>query len=251
MRYSYLLLIACLFACSQKNETNISSWQLIDYKVSYYDTITGQKAYEERPDMLKEYDGIMIVDNEIQFVNKVLSKKANHIKILEDDTTKPFLRLLSYSGYVQQSEIFIKWETAVEHHISHFELYVSHDGKEFVFLDKILAESGTSRMNYVCIDKNPKPGINYYQLYCVDVSGEKVVSNIIAINYSTGNVNKLINDGERIYLPFAIGDFYPVSVIYKNDHEMLWEGMKRDIRFYDSKQEVKTGNKKLEMKFTR
>lgn len=246
MKYSYLLLIVCLFACSQKNETNISSWTLTDYKVSYYDTITGQKVYEERPAMLKEYDGIMITDGEIQFVNKTQFQKSNHIKTLAND-----LVLLSFSAYVQQSEISIKWETAVEHRISYFELYVSHDGTEFVFLDKILAKGETSRMSYVYIDKNPKPGINYYQLRCMDVAGEKVVSNIIGINYSTGNANKLINDGERIYLPFAIGDFYPVSVIYKNDHEMFWEGMKRDVRFYDSHQIEKTGNKKLEMKFIR
>ena len=87
--------------------------------------------------------------------NAVLSSELIVFNILKKDKT-----------------VQLSWQTAAEHHVSHFDIERSNDGKTFAKIGEQKAVGGAHKTAYTALDDTPQYGINYYRLKIVDTDGK-------------------------------------------------------------------------------
>jgi|GEM_PF-1449023 len=91
------------------------------------------------------------------------------------------VELVSFSGFDNHCSVKLKWETATETNFNHFIVERSHDGTNFVTIEKIIATGNLAagaKYNYT--DRDIKP-VNYYRLKIVDNDGTYDYSGIRAV----------------------------------------------------------------------
>lgn len=92
------------------------------------------------------------------------------------------IELLSFTGEASAIGNALFWSTATEQDHDYFILEKSKDGEQFAAFAEIKgAGNSTSMQNYRYLDETPFNGITYYRLQSVDLSGQKEVSKVIAI----------------------------------------------------------------------
>ncbi len=81
--------------------------------------------------------------------------------------------LISFNVLLNRSkEVEIKWATASEENVSHYDVERSRDGYDFHKIAQVEAiGNSASILNYENLDKNPFRGVSYYRLKIVDVDG--------------------------------------------------------------------------------
>lgn len=92
------------------------------------------------------------------------------------------------------------WKTASEINNDYFEIESSSDGITWHVISTIMGAGNSNKIiNYTEIDEKPLPGISYYRLKQVDITGNFSYSNIIVINRcnSEGYINVLYNKEEE------------------------------------------------------
>lgn len=91
--------------------------------------------------------------------------------------------LLSFNVVLNnQKEVALKWTTASEENMDHYEIQRSQDGRSFSFLESIdLPEDSETTKSYQAFDKNPFRGLSYYRLKMVDLDGSVEYSEIKSI----------------------------------------------------------------------
>lgn len=96
------------------------------------------------------------------------------------------LKLLSFTGRLNNGKTELNWKTANEINTKHFEIERSSDGSHFakIAIEKAL---GRGSNNYNTIDGKPLTGNNYYRLKMVDNDGKFEYSTVILI---TGSDNR-------------------------------------------------------------
>lgn len=117
-----------------------------------------------------------------------LSQTSQLAEIETNDVTVLPVRLVSFIGKLQNSQIRLSWTTATEENNSHFNVLRSTDGKTFEKIGKING-NGTSKVrnNYQFIDSNPVAGTNYYKLEQVDFYGK---NDFLKVIYVTTDLTK-------------------------------------------------------------
>lgn len=96
--------------------------------------------------------------------------------------------LTSFSARIKTNSVNIDWTTATESNSDYFNVERSFDGSEFEVLGQKKAQGNSmENVNYSFLDESPINGINYYRLRQVDIDGSFRFSEIIPIEYSTGN----------------------------------------------------------------
>jgi hypothetical protein len=112
------------------------------------------------------------------------------------------IRLISFTAEVtsNQQVTLLKWTTASEENVSHFEIERSQDGLNFqTILSKDAAGNSIEIRNYQIIDNQPYNGINYYRLKSVDLDGSITYSLIETVRFEEET--------------FAIQNLYPNPVV--------------------------------------
>jgi hypothetical protein len=109
------------------------------------------------------------------------------------------VNLLSFSAFKIQEGIQLKWVTANELNNSHFDIYRSASGTNFV---KIATEPGRNNssqiINYSYNDFTPLDGKNYYKLHQIDNDGTRTLSSIVVVN------NNILQNPTTIYFSESI-----------------------------------------------
>lgn len=98
------------------------------------------------------------------------------------------VELISFKGRKIDSDIHLSWVTAMELNNSHFEIERSTGGIDFDNIG-IVNGRGTSQSltTYSFLDNTPLDGINYYRLKQIDFDNKFSYSNIISIDFQSGN----------------------------------------------------------------
>lgn len=89
------------------------------------------------------------------------------------------LQLLSFEAYKKDNSTLLKWETANEKNIHHFEAEKSTDTKQFVFL----AQQEAGKNVYMTSDHQPTTGWNYYRLKIVENDRSHTYSQMAAVYF--------------------------------------------------------------------
>ncbi len=97
--------------------------------------------------------------------------------------------LVAFAGKkISHHAVALNWQTSSEINNDYFSIQRSTDGTHFETLGTVKGAGNTTSINrYSLIDKNPKEGVNYYQLVQHDNDGVKHFHNIIAISFSVDN----------------------------------------------------------------
>ncbi len=97
------------------------------------------------------------------------------------------LKLISFSGNVQNQQGILNWRTASETNTYQFVVEKSIDGKEYTTIGNVKAAGFSANVKvYNFTDNSLKAGANYYRLKMVDKDGKYTYSNIVVLK----------NDGE-------------------------------------------------------
>jgi hypothetical protein len=91
------------------------------------------------------------------------------------------LELLSFTTFLDKTDVDLKWTTASEKNVSHFAIERSNDGKTFTDAATIFAFGNTTQTqkeDYSFVDDISKVNSNiiYYRLRCIDNDGKYTYS---------------------------------------------------------------------------
>lgn len=115
------------------------------------------------------------------------------------------VNLLDFKAIQKDKSIAINWSTSAEYNNDYFILDKASDATAFSKLATIDSKSNNSveKLTYNYVDKQPVPGINYYQLKAVDTFGKMTNSQIIALNYQDENSARLYPNAVNSDLVFV------------------------------------------------
>ncbi|MEP6674928.1 MAG: hypothetical protein ABJA78_07225 [Ferruginibacter sp.] len=115
------------------------------------------------------------------FVQSIGSAYVNFGCLLPTVFTLP-VNLINFSGYLNNNEVVLKWQTSSEQNYSHFEVERSANGSSFEKIGLVTANNNSNTLlNYSFIDVNPVSGTNAYRLKNVDKDGKFTYSSVINI----------------------------------------------------------------------
>lgn len=95
------------------------------------------------------------------------------------------LDLLSFEADYQPeyNTVDLTWLTNNENNISHYEVERSTNGSDYEVISRVNAVGNTDyKTQYITVDKNPHPGVNYYRLNMHDFDGKSKYSEIKTVN---------------------------------------------------------------------
>lgn len=92
------------------------------------------------------------------------------------------VKLITFSGKVDNNKSNLYWSTASEENFDHFEVERSADGVSFNYLTSVSPKTANSTgASYNTIDPYPFAGVNFYRLKMVDRDGSFAFSNIVKL----------------------------------------------------------------------
>lgn len=98
------------------------------------------------------------------------------------------VKLMSFNATLGTNKVDLKWVTAEEKNVSHFEVEKSTDGKTFSSIGVVFAFGNSAEVrNYAFTDNNvnsSKDGVIYYRLRSVDVDTKSELSQVRMIHLS-------------------------------------------------------------------
>jgi hypothetical protein len=97
------------------------------------------------------------------------------------------LNLLSFSGALNNSDVYLQWQTESEIHHDYFEVERSTDGQTFTAAGRIAGTNGSGTQRYSFVDAGAAQLSNsklYYRLKMVSTSGDVEYSKIVTISIS-------------------------------------------------------------------
>ena len=94
------------------------------------------------------------------------------------------MKLLGFTGTVSKDVVWLKWTTASEKNINHFEAEKSTNGTDFSSINRQIAVGvNTSPEHYQAEDFKPVAGINYYRLKIVGNDNQVAYTKIITVKF--------------------------------------------------------------------
>ncbi|MCO6497972.1 MAG: T9SS type A sorting domain-containing protein [Chitinophagaceae bacterium] len=104
--------------------------------------------------------------------------------LVEKGITIP-VKLMSFSGVVQDDKGILNWKTATEQNSSYFEVQKSKDGtNNFVSIGRVNASGNSNSVKEYTLTDNSLSELNYYRLKMVDRDGKYDYSNTLLLRYS-------------------------------------------------------------------
>lgn len=92
------------------------------------------------------------------------------------------VKLISFTGKVENNRSNLYWTTASEENFDHFEIERSTDGTSFKSIIQVSSKAiNGSGASYSTIDPYPFAGVNFYRLKMIDRDGSFAYSNIIKL----------------------------------------------------------------------
>jgi len=122
-------------------------------------------------------------------------------KVLITSIPLPVTYLAPLQGYaVPSMGIELRWATTTERDAARFDIQRSTDGVSFEKIGQLAAHGTSSHpLNYRFWDKHPTPGKNYYRLRQVDFDEKSALSNIVALDWKSFEINVFPNPATGIF----------------------------------------------------
>jgi|GEM_PF-940185 len=95
--------------------------------------------------------------------------------------------LIDFKVRQQQQTVEVRWTTAQEINLSHFEVMRSNDGVNYITIGSVLATGGVNGAGYLFIDPAPLKGYNYYRLKMIDNDAQFKYSPIGLVKLADAN----------------------------------------------------------------
>ena len=96
------------------------------------------------------------------------------------------VKLIKISAGKNKNNVELKWTTAEEFDMRHYEIERSSNARDFVAIEKIACQNKWGQNSYVTKDDNPVNGFNFYRLKMVELNGDVNYSRIVFVIFSTG-----------------------------------------------------------------
>ncbi len=92
-------------------------------------------------------------------------------------------RLVYFGAVAEENAVIIRWETAEEENVSHFDLERSSDGLSWRRIAEVYSRrhEDTPFPGYRHVDADPPPGRNFYRLKIVDEDGSLAYSKLESV----------------------------------------------------------------------
>lgn len=152
------------------------------------------------------------------------------------DVTLP-VKLVSFSAMLNDNDaVDLKWTTASEKNVSHFEVERSHDGKNYSKAGIVFAFGNTSEeVKYAFTDKGINandPGVIYYRLRSIDNDGTSELSHVRSIRIGkkeeqlriVAYPNPVVNE-LRVTIPSHWQGKKVSYELYSNNGQMLFQSV--------------------------
>lgn len=105
------------------------------------------------------------------------------------------VELISFNAIKDQKQVNITWSTATELNNDYFVIERSNDGIEFepigIHDSKAVNGNSNQQLDYLFVDNQPLPVVNYYRLKQYDLDGKLSISKIIAVKFDEYKSNKV------------------------------------------------------------
>ena len=103
------------------------------------------------------------------------------------------LKLVSFTGHLQENHAVLNWKTSSEINTSRFEVEKSFDGQYFTKAGTVKAAGNSSgERQYAFTDLDPAVRENYYRLKMIDVDGKNSYSNIVLLKSNEASLNPTV-----------------------------------------------------------
>lgn len=89
--------------------------------------------------------------------------------------------LSEFTSSIDNKTIHLKWQTATELNVSHYQIERSNDGNNFISIGKVKKSEITSTLKEYSFDDNSPNYINHYRLKTVDINGSFSYSKILYV----------------------------------------------------------------------
>jgi subtilisin family serine protease len=136
------------------------------------------------------------------------------------------IELKSFNATKSGQTAVLLWSTASESDCARFDLQRSPDGKDWQTIGAVACH-GNPAGDYQYTDDRPEPGINYYRLKQIDVSGAFAYSDVRAVAFSvTGvSITTLVNPTDQTVRFRVAGDAgQPLTLsIFQTDGKRVYE----------------------------
>ncbi|GJM36511.1 MAG: hypothetical protein DHS20C18_55120 [Saprospiraceae bacterium] len=100
------------------------------------------------------------------------------------------VELMYFDAAIRQQFVTVNWATAKEENNNYFSLERSIDGRDFEEISRLQGAGNANTINnYQFVDKNPKPGTNYYRLKQVDFDGQFEYSRVVSVDFKNETLN--------------------------------------------------------------
>lgn len=109
--------------------------------------------------------------------------------LLETNNIVVPLKLLSFTGKVQENGIELNWHTTNEVNVKQHIVQRSNDGIHYTDINVVAAQNQLTDNYYKLTDNAPASGVNYYRLKSVDLDGTYSVSNIVSFKYNAARIS--------------------------------------------------------------
>ena len=107
---------------------------------------------------------------------------AGNLGIL-DGTTLAVQRL-SFTAEKQGTTTLLEWKVASEQNNAYYSVEHSTDGLHYLPIGKVQGQGTvTNQQQYQYVDQSPKPGLNFYRLQQVDITGQFSYSPVVSVNF--------------------------------------------------------------------
>ncbi len=134
------------------------------------------------------------------------SGRIDHVRITvhyQFTVTLP-VKLISFSAAKNKNTVQVKWTTAEESSIDHYEVERSVNGRDFSAIGEVMSRNSAGTTAYMFTDNNPVKGVSWYRLKIAEQSGTSKNSSIVSIHLDeTGNNNlypSLLYTGQSLYV---------------------------------------------------
>jgi hypothetical protein len=92
------------------------------------------------------------------------------------------VQMLSFDAKPDQRVVNVTWATASERNSAFFEVQRSEDANNWERIGEVAASGNTlNTTSYAFVDENPHSGLNFYRLRQVDVNGDEVYTDHVAV----------------------------------------------------------------------
>ena len=149
--------------------------------------------------------GIAIAAQRVVSGGSTAAARIDHVRItvFYDFIVTP-VKLISFSADKKNKNVEVKWTTAEEVNMDHYDVERSPDGSNFTTIGTVMSQEQLLQTEYVYTDKAPVSGVSYYRLKMAGTAGDIRYSKIVSVQFAEETGVRLypnpLQQGQALYI---------------------------------------------------